>query len=85
MRFFADLHVHSRYSRATSKDIYPETLAAWARAKGLTVVGSGDITHPTWLEELRENMAARAKRAEPNRMAGFSVFLGTVEGADILN
>ncbi len=53
MRFYADLHVHSRYSRATSRDADLEHLALWARRKGITVVGTGDFTHPAWWEEIR--------------------------------
>lgn len=50
--FIADLHIHSRYSRATSKALTPRLLAAWARAKGVDVLGTGDFTHPVWLDEL---------------------------------
>jgi DNA helicase-2/ATP-dependent DNA helicase PcrA len=53
VRFYADLHVHSRYSRATSRDADLEHLALWARRKGITVVGTGDFTHPAWFEEIR--------------------------------
>jgi len=56
MRFFADLHIHSHYSIATSKTLTPEHLDYWARVKGLTVVGSGDFTHPGWLAELKEKL-----------------------------
>jgi uncharacterized protein (TIGR00375 family) len=52
MRFFADLHIHSRYSIATSRDLAPETLWRWAQFKGVTVVATGDATHPAWLKEL---------------------------------
>ncbi len=51
--FYADLHVHSRYSRATSRDADLEHLALWARRKGISVVGTGDFTHPAWFEEIR--------------------------------
>ncbi|MDR2611283.1 MAG: UvrD-helicase domain-containing protein [Deltaproteobacteria bacterium] len=50
--FYADLHIHSRFSRATAKGIAPETLACAAAAKGLAVIGTGDLTHPEWLREL---------------------------------
>ena len=53
MSFIADLHIHSHYSRATSKTLVPEHLDRWARIKGIQVVGTGDCTHPKWLEELR--------------------------------
>jgi uncharacterized protein (TIGR00375 family) len=54
--FYADLHIHSRYSRATSKKLTPRQLAAWAGVKGLRVVASGDFTHPGWLQELEEQL-----------------------------
>ncbi len=54
--FHADLHIHSRYSRACSKDCDIEHLAWWAQRKGITVVGTGDFTHPAWGAELRESL-----------------------------
>jgi DNA helicase II / ATP-dependent DNA helicase PcrA len=54
--FYADLHVHSKYSRATSRDADLEHLAMWARRKGITVVGTGDFTHPAWFEEIRSKL-----------------------------
>ena len=54
--FIADFHIHSRYSRATSKDCVPELLELWARRKGLDLIGTGDFTHPAWREELREKL-----------------------------
>jgi len=56
MRFIADLHVHSHYSRATSKDMSPEGIARWAQLKGITVIGTGDFTHPQWLKELKKKL-----------------------------
>lgn len=56
MLFYADLHVHSKYSRATSKDADLEHLAAWAKRKGIRVVGTGDFTHPAWFGEIREKL-----------------------------
>jgi uncharacterized protein (TIGR00375 family) len=56
MTFIADLHIHSHFSRATSRDLVPEHLALWARKKGLTVVGTGDCTHPGWMAELQEKL-----------------------------
>ncbi len=53
-QFRADLHIHSRFSRATGKQLAPPLLAAWARLKGLQVLGSGDCTHPVWRAELAE-------------------------------
>ncbi len=54
MRFTGDFHIHSRYSRATSKNLIPEHLDFWARVKGIKVIGTGDFTHPGWLKELKE-------------------------------
>ena len=56
MKYWADLHIHSRYSIATSKECRPEHLELWARRKGLTVIGTGDFTHPAWRDELREKL-----------------------------
>ena len=56
MRFIADLHINSHYSRATSKDMCPEGIWKWAQLKGITVIGTGDFTHPGWLKELREKL-----------------------------
>ena len=52
-RFVADFHVHSRYSRACSKDLCVPELAKWAKIKGIGVLGTGDFTHPLWLHELQ--------------------------------
>ena len=54
--YIGDLHIHSRYSRATSKDCTPEYLELWARKKGIDIVGTGDFTHPAWREELSEKL-----------------------------
>jgi uncharacterized protein (TIGR00375 family) len=56
MRFIADLHVHSHYSRATSPDMCPEGIWKWAQLKGITVIGTGDFTHPGWLRELKQKL-----------------------------
>jgi DNA helicase-2/ATP-dependent DNA helicase PcrA len=60
MKFLADLHIHSRYSLATSKYTDVESLCISARKKGITVLGTGDFTHPTWFGELKEKLV-RAK------------------------
>ncbi len=52
MKFLADLHIHSHYSIATSRDMTPEGLERWAQLKGVTVIGTGDAIHPGWLKEL---------------------------------
>src|SRR6266545_3022165 len=56
MGFHADLHVHSKYSRATSRDLDLEHLAAWACRKGIGVVATGDFTHPVWCAELKQKL-----------------------------
>ena len=56
MNFIADLHIHSRFSRATSKALNARHLAAWARCKGINVLGTGDFTHPQWRAELAEHL-----------------------------
>ena len=56
MAFYADLHVHSKYSRATSRNCDLEHLAFWARKKGIAIVGTGDFTHPAWRAEIREKL-----------------------------
>jgi len=54
--YIADLHIHSLYSRATSKASNLHGLAAWAAIKGIDVVGTGDFTHPGWFAHLTENL-----------------------------
>ncbi len=54
--FIADLHIHSRFSRACSKDCDIEHLSWWALRKGLTVLGTGDFTHPAWAAELKDTL-----------------------------
>ena len=56
MRFIADLHIHSHYSIATSKSLTPENLDLWAHRKGIQVLGTGDIFHPGWYQEIQEKM-----------------------------
>ena len=56
LRVIADLHIHSRYSRATSQQMCIGEIARFAKIKGLNLVGTGDFTHPKWLEEIRETL-----------------------------
>jgi len=51
---FADLHIHSRFSRACSKELTVPNLVKWARIKGIGLLGTGDFTHEVWLSELKE-------------------------------
>lgn len=61
MLIFADLHIHSRWSRATSSDLSLETLGRWAAVKGVNLLGTGDFTHPAWFKELRANLKPAAE------------------------
>ena len=56
MVFYSDLHIHSKYSRATSKDCDLEHLAMWAQKKGLDLIATGDFTHPAWFNEIKEKL-----------------------------
>lgn len=56
MRIIADLHLHSKYSRATSREMDVENMARWCKIKGITIVGTGDFTHPVWLRELKAKL-----------------------------
>ncbi|MEO1369295.1 MAG: endonuclease Q family protein, partial [Acidobacteriota bacterium] len=56
MAFYADLHIHSKYSRATSRNCDFEHLTLWAKRKGITVVGTGDFTHPAWWQEIHDKL-----------------------------
>jgi DNA helicase II / ATP-dependent DNA helicase PcrA len=91
--FTADLHIHSRFSRACSKDCDIEHLSWWARRKGLTVLGTGDFTHPAWAAELRDTLVPaepglfrvrpelerRVERESPAACAGPVRFMLSVE------
>jgi len=59
MEFIADLHIHSKYSRATSKDMDVKSLVRWAKLKGITLLGTGDFTHHLWLEELKTHLESK--------------------------
>jgi len=72
MRFIADLHIHSKYSRACSRSLEPETLYRWCQLKGITVLATGDFTHPGWFAELQEKLVPAEAglyqlKAEPAR------------------
>jgi ATP-dependent DNA helicase UvrD/PcrA len=95
--FYADLHIHSKHSRATSRTCDLEHLYLWGRKKGITVVATGDFTHPGWLTELRAKLlpaepglyrlrpdAERAASAEvPHSCQGATRFMLSVEIATI--
>src|SRR3989338_5674125 len=56
MRIIADLHIHSKYSRATSKELNIKNLEKYAKVKGLNLLGTGDFTHPSWIKELKNEL-----------------------------
>jgi len=56
MRYIADLHIHSKYSRATSRDLNLENIEKWCRIKGINICGTGDFTHPLWLGEIKKKL-----------------------------
>ena len=56
MEFIADMHIHSKYSRACSKDLTIPNLEKWAKVKGVNLLGTGDFTHPKWIQELKTNL-----------------------------
>ncbi|MFQ5531684.1 MAG: DNA helicase UvrD, partial [Candidatus Nanoarchaeia archaeon] len=64
----ADLHIHSRFSRACSKNIDFENLVKWARIKGLDLLGTGDFTHPFWFSEIKDKLINNGK--------GFYIYQG---------
>ncbi|HXB97175.1 MAG TPA: hypothetical protein VNZ54_03930, partial [bacterium] len=61
MRLIADLHIHSKYSRACSPDMQPEGLEHWSKLKGIDIVGTGDFAHPKYLAQLQKELS----EAEP--------------------
>ncbi len=56
MRIIADLHIHSKYSRATSREMEIINLDFQAQRKGINIIGTGDFTHPEWFEELKNKL-----------------------------
>jgi len=85
MKFIADFHVHSRFARATSREITIESLAKWAEIKGIKVLGTGDFTHPGWLKEIRQYLEPaepglfKLKTKSVKRKANGNGFLNTGE------
>lgn len=74
MGFYTDFHIHSRYSRCTSKTLDLLQLAAWAEIKGITVLGSGDFTHPLWFDCLKSELAESAQGLFSLKTAHAGVF-----------
>ena len=63
MKTIADLHIHSRFSMATSREGMPENLDFWARKKGISLIGTGDFTHPVWRDRTEGETCYRGKRS----------------------
>ncbi|HOZ36215.1 MAG TPA: endonuclease Q family protein [bacterium] len=61
MRIIADLHIHSRFSRACSRDLVLEKIDETCRAKGVNVIGTGDFTHPEWFKEMKERLVEKKR------------------------
>lgn len=72
----ADLHVHGRFSRATSKNLNFDNLEKWAKIKGIGLLGTGDFTHPLWIKEIKENLNESEKGILKTK-AGFPFLLST--------
>ncbi len=92
MDYVADLHLHSKYSRAVSKDMVLPTMALWAKKKGINILSTGDWTHPLWFREIREQLEEaseglfKLKSAINNQQSTISkdlLFLLSVEIASI--
>lgn len=77
-KVYVDLHIHSRYSRATSKNISINTLEKAARLKGLNVLGTGDFTHPSWISELKRDLTEIENTGIYQTKNGFN-FIHTTE------
>ncbi len=72
MQFVIDVHLHSRFARATSRELNPSNLHKWSALKGVDVVGTGDYTHPEWFAELSEQLEPAEEglyQLEPGRRA----------------
>ncbi len=86
MTYRADLHIHSRYSRATSPACTLEGLHHWAQLKGVAVVGTGDFTHPAWFGELKKKLVPSAPglyQLRPRAAAAANVAVPAACRADV--
>ncbi len=79
MQIIADFHIHSKYSRATSKDMDLEHLDKWAKIKGINVLGAGDFTHPEWFSNLRKNLIIAEQGLYKLKSSGKTSFILTAE------
>jgi len=85
LRVIADLHIHSRFSRATSKRINIQEIARFAKIKGLNLVGTGDFTHPKWMKELQEDLVKAPGKGllKSSKFANSACFMITGEVSTI--
>ena len=88
MLYYADLHIHSHYSRAVSPKMNLEELAQAARVKGLRILGTGDFSHPSWYSELKTKLTSSdyegfyiLKSEENRRESDATLFMVTNEVA----
>jgi uncharacterized protein (TIGR00375 family) len=79
-RIIADFHVHSGYSRATSKDMNVENMASWAKKKGINLLGTGDFTHPVHFKNLRSALkpAGNGLYTSPSEPSVFFMFTAEI-------
>lgn len=77
MKFVADLHLHSKYSRAVSQNMTLPNMASWAAIKGINVIATGDFTHPFWFDELKKEL-----KEEGNGLYKLKGKAGEIEGFD---
>lgn len=89
MKFIADLHIHSKFARATSPAMEIPYIAQWARLKGVRVIATGDFTHPQWFEHLKQSLIPAEPglfvwNKDPERETGNATrFMLTVETSHI--
>lgn len=85
MKYISDFHIHSHFSRACSKDLTPQNLAVWATKKGIQILGTGDFTHPGWLEELSDKLQETSNKGlyQFRDGAPHTLFLFTAEVSSI--
>ena len=77
MTIIADLHIHGKYSQATSKDLIISNLEKYAKMKGVTLLGTGDFTHPKWIEEIKSNLKDNHSTGIFTTQKGFPFILQT--------
>ena len=75
MEVIADLHMHSKYSRATSKNLIFENIEKYAKIKGLSLVGTGDFTHPKWIQEIKTKLTEKDDSGIYQTKTGFPFLL----------